>query len=204
MSFVHAADGDHRLEDLDRPDQPRVAGEQRLERERPVGLDHEIDPVAGDVDSRELAAVDDLVGLYEHHAVAKRGGLRDRRRVLGVGTGEQIAVAVSLRRAQQRDVGGQVGEHPRVQLDVGVDGADADLAVLHHLRDADTLGSGVGEVELCGDLLLEQVEMFRPRHRRDQHVQAVDLAGIALGQRAGQEVGLLLVVALQCDAITRP
>ena len=77
-------------------------------------------------------------------------------------------------------------------------------AVLDHLRDADALRSGVGEVELCGDPLLEQVEMFRPRHRRDQHVQAVDLAGIALGQRAGQEVGLLLVVALQCDAITRP
>jgi hypothetical protein len=61
----------------------------------------------------------------------------------------------------------------------------------------------VCEVERCGDLLLEQVEMFRTRYRRDQHVQAVDLAGIALGQRAGQEVGLLLIVALQRDAITR-
>ena len=204
MSFVHAADGDHRLENLDRPDQPRIAGEQRLECERPVGLDDEIDPVPGDVDSREFADVDDLVGLHEDHPVAKCGGLSDRRRVLGVGTGEQVAISVGLRRAQQRDVGGQVGEHPRVQLDVGVDGADADLAVLHHLRDADTLGSGVGEVELCGDLLLEQVEMFRPRHRRDQHVQAVDLAGIALGQRAGQEISLLLVVALEGDAIARP
>jgi hypothetical protein len=32
-------------------------------------------------------------------------------------------------------------------------------------------------------------------------VQAVDLAWITLGQRAGQEVGLLLVVALQRDPV---
>ncbi len=141
MSFVHAADGDHRLENLDGPDQPRITGEQWLECERPVGLDDEIDPVPWDVDPWELGCVDDLVGLNEHHPVAKRGGLCDRRRVLCVGTGEQVAVSVRLRRAQERDVRGQIGEHPRVQLDVGVDGADPHLTVVHHLRDADTIRS---------------------------------------------------------------
>ena len=68
------------------------------------------------------------------------------------GPGVQVAVAVGLRRAQQRDVGGQVDEHPRVQLDVGVDGADAAPVPSSTICAMRTLcGPGVGEVELRGD-----------------------------------------------------
>jgi len=49
-----------------------------------------------------------------------------------------------------------------VQLDVGVDGADVDGAVLNHLRDTHALRPGVREVELRGDAALEEVEMLRP------------------------------------------
>jgi hypothetical protein len=89
-------------------------------------------------------------------------GFGDRRGVLGVGTGVQVAVAVGLLGAQQNDVGGEVDEHPRVQLDVGVDSANPYGAVLDHLRDAHALRPGVGQVELCGDAAFEQVEMLRP------------------------------------------
>ena len=76
-----------------RLDQARVAREQRLDEERLVGLDDEVDPRAGDVDARQVARiVDDLVDLRDHDAVAERGGLDERRRVFGARPGVEVAL----------------------------------------------------------------------------------------------------------------
>src|ERR1700682_6125589 len=99
-------------------------GEKRLEVERSVGGDDVVDPAAGDVYSREtLDAVDDRVCLDDHHTVVEGGGFGDRRGVLGIGAGVEVAVPVGLLGAEQHDVGSQVDEHPGVQLDGGVEGA---------------------------------------------------------------------------------
>ncbi|GAB3389502.1 hypothetical protein GCM10027514_32370 [Azotobacter armeniacus] len=74
-------------------------------------------------------------------------------------------------------------------------------AVLHQLADAQALRAGEGEVELAGNAALEQVEVLGAADAGHDHVQIVQPAGIDLGQRAGQEVRLLLVVAFQHHAI---
>ena len=91
---------------------------------------------------------------------------------------------------------GQVNEHPRVQLDVGVDRADVHGAVFDHLRDAHALGPGVCQIELGRDAAFEEVEVLLPGNRRDEHVQAIEAFRVAVGQRPRQEIGLLLVVAV--------
>ena len=52
-----------------------------------------------------------------------------------------------------------------------------------------------------GDAVLEDVEVLRQRQHRLHHVQAVHPLRIDLHQRLGQEVGLLLVVAFEADAV---
>ena len=74
-------------------------------------------------------------------------------------------------------------------------------AVLQELRNAQALRAGVGEVELARDAMFEQVEMLRAADAGNDHVQLVDDVGIHLGQRAGQEVCLLLVVAFHGDPV---
>lgn len=180
-----------------------VASEQRLQVEGPIGLDHEVHPAAWDVHPRQCArVVDDLVGLHDHHTVVEGAGFGDRRGVLGVRSGVEVAVAVGLLRTQQHDMRGKVDEHAGIELDVGVDGADVHGAVLDHLRDPHALRPRVGQIQLGRYAALEQVEVFGPGHRRDQHVQSVEALRIAVGQCARKEVGLLLVVALQRDAVT--
>jgi hypothetical protein len=61
---------------------------------------------------------------------------------------------------------------------------DVHLAVGHHLGDPHALRPGVGKIQFGGELLLEQIQMFRSRHRPDQHVQLVDRVRITLGQCA--------------------
>jgi hypothetical protein len=67
VALVHTTDREHRLQDLDVADQMRIAREQSLHVARPIGLHAHIDPVAGDVDPREL--VDDLIHLDNDDAV---------------------------------------------------------------------------------------------------------------------------------------
>ena len=62
--------------------------------------------------------------------------LDDGRRVLGVGAGIEIAVTVGADRGDQRDMRRQVHEVAGEQLDIGVDGAQLDLAAEEHVRDA--------------------------------------------------------------------
>ena len=92
VTLVDAAQRDHRLQDLHQPDALGIAGEQRLEEERPVGLHHQIHPVAGNIDAGQLVRPDDLVGLHDHDAVVEGGRLGDGRRVLGVRAGIQVAL----------------------------------------------------------------------------------------------------------------
>ena len=115
----------------------------------------------GDVDPRQVAdVVDDLVDLRDHDAVAEGGGLDQRRRVFGARAGVEVACAVGLEAGDEHDVRRQVDVQAPIELDVGVDRADLEHAVLQELRDAQALRAGVGEVELAGDAALEQVELL--------------------------------------------
>jgi len=49
----------------------------------------------------------------------------------------------------------------------------------------------------------EQVKVLAAGHRPDQHVQVVQFLRVAGGQRPGQEVGLLLGVALKRHLVAR-
>ncbi len=198
--FVDAADRHHRHQHVHRLDVARVAGEQRLDVERLVGHHDEIDPARRDVHARQF--VDDLVDLDDDDAVAEGGRLDQRRGVFGAGAGVDVAVAVGLEAGDQRDVGDQVHQEARVEFDVCVDGADFQQAVLEQLADAQALRTGEGKVELARDLPLEQIQVLGAADARHDHVQVVQLAGVGLGQGAGEEVRLLLVVALEHHAIT--
>ena len=84
-----------------------------------------------------------------------------------------------------------------------MEGADAQLLVRQHLGQAQALNPGKGEVQLLSDALFEQVQVLIPGDGGDDHVQAVDLPRVHLGQGPGQEGGLLLVAALQHHPVPR-
>ncbi len=204
VALVHATDCHHGHQHVHRLDQARIPREQRLAEEGLVRLHHVVDPRAGDIHARQAGGVvHDLVDLGHHDAVAEGGGLHQRGRVLGAGAGVEVAIAVGLVAGDQHDIGREIHIEPRVQLDVRVDRADFKLAIFQELRDAQALRAGVGKVQFPGNAALEQVEVFHPAHARDDHVQAVHLGRVHLGQRAREEVGLLLVVALQHHAVAR-
>ena len=85
-----------------------------------------------------------------------------------------------------------------------MDGPDLELAVFHHLRGPQGLGTGEGEVELARYPPLEEVKMLRPADGGDQHVQTVHLLRVHPRQRTREKVGLLLIVPLQSDQISGP
>gem|GEM_PF-6418854 len=173
-----------------------------LDVERLVGLHHEVDPAGRDVHARQVArVVDDLVDLDDDDAVGEGRGFDQRRGVLGARAGVDVALAVGGEAGHQRDVGDQVHQQARIELDVGVDGTDFQQAVFQQLADAQALRTGEGEVELARDLPFEQVQMLGAADAGHDHVQVVQLAGIDLGQRAGEEIRLLLVVAFEYHAI---
>ena len=102
----------------------------------------------------------------------------------------------------QGDLGRQVHEVAGKQLEVGVDRTDLKATSRNQLGQACALRTGEAEVEPAGNAVLKDVQMLRQRQHRLQHVQAVYPLRIHLHQRLGQEVGLLLVVALEANAIT--
>ena len=97
----------------------------------------------------------------------------------------------------------QVDEQARIELGVGMDGADFEQAVLQELRDAQALRAGIGEVELVGDAPLEQVEVLGQADARHDQVHVVHPGRVDLGQRTGKKVGLLLIVAFETDPVAR-
>ncbi len=202
VRLVDALDREHRGEDLRFGDRGRIAREQRLDVERPAGLDDEMHAVARDVDARHL--VDDPVDLRDHDAVLERGGLDDGRRVFGVRAGVQVAVAIGADRGDQRDLRREVDEVACEQLEIGVHRAERDLAAEQQLRDALRLRARIREVETLRDAALEHVEMLGQHDARLHHVQVVDLRAVDVGERGGEQVGLLLVVAFEAHAIAGP
>ena len=203
-ALIDPADREHRHEDLHLGEHPtRVPGEQRLELVGPVGGHHDVDPVAGDVDPRQRAGLDQLVHLSDHHPAAERGGLGDHRGVLGVRSGVEVAVPVAFLCGNQRDVREQVEEHPRVELEVGVDRPYPQRALADQLGHPQRLRPGVGEVDPRRDSLFEEVEVLGPGQARHHHVQVVHPVRIHLHERSGEEVGLLLIVPLERDAVAR-
>ena len=70
-----------------------------------------------------------LVDLRDHDPVAESGGLDDRRGVLGVRTCIEVALGVGRLGGHQRDGRHEVDEEAGVELEVGVDRTDAQLAI---------------------------------------------------------------------------
>ena len=152
-------------------------------------------PGRRDVHPRQL--VHNFVDLHDNHPVVESRRLDNGRRVFGIRTGVEIAVAVGLLGANQRHVRHQIREHPRVEFYIGVNGADLELAVFEELRQAYALRTSESKIEFASDAPLEQRQMFRAADARDQEVQVMDLPRIDLDERTRQEVRLLLVVPLK-------
>ena len=199
---INALDRHHGHQDLRLGDLRRVAGEQRLDVERARGLDDEVDPVAWDVDARQL--VDDLVHLRDDDALLEGRRLDHDRRILDVGTHVEIAVSIGLARHRHRDLRRQVHEVAAEKLDVGVDRAELDLAAVQCPRHRLALRTRIGIIELGGDALFEQIEMLGEHDAGLDDVEVMDLRLVDLGEGAGEEVGLLLVVAFEAHPITGP
>ena len=62
----------------------------------------------------------------------------------------------------------------------------------------------IREVETLRDAALEHVEMLGQHDARLHHVQVVDLRAVDIGERRREQVGLLLVVAFEADAVAGP
>jgi hypothetical protein len=82
--------------------------------------------------------------------------------------------------------------------------ANSTLPPLSARATAGALRPRVGEVEFPGDAFVEQIEMGPQDDAGLNHVQVMQLAWVRLREAFGQEVSLLLVVALQADPVARP
>ncbi len=196
---VDALDGHHRHQDLDLRHVRRITREQRLDVEWRRTAHDVMHPVARYVDARQ--ARDELVHLRDDDPVLERRRLDDDRRVFGIGTGVQVALRVSGIRGDQGHPRRQVDVVATEELEIRVDRADIDPARGDEPCEAHRLRSREGKIEPRGDALLEDIEMLRKRDNGLHEVQPMHGGWIERGQRRGEEVGLLLVVALEADAI---
>ena len=201
VAFVDSADHHHSHEHLLLADMARIARKQRLEREGLIGGDDQVDPGAWNVDTRQLGH--HLVHLRQHDAVPERGRLDQCGGVLGVGAGVEISRRVGLFGAHQRQPRRQVHQHARVQLHVGADRADLELALCEQLRHAQALRSCEAEIRAARDAALEQRQVLGTADARNQQVQVVHLRRIDLHERAREKVGLFLIVAFKRYAVAR-
>ena len=199
---VDTLDDHHAHEDVGVLDLGRVAGEQRLHGIGLAGLHDVVHPASGDVHAGQVLFVHDVVHLGDDDAVFKGRRFGEHGGLLGVVARVQVAVFVGPVRGDEAHVGRQVHIQAAVQLEICMDGADAQLVVRQHLGQAQALHAGKGEVDLLGDALLEQIQMFIPGDGGDDHVQPVHLGRVQFGHGAGQEGRLLLVAALQHHFVT--
>jgi hypothetical protein len=80
---------------------------------------------------------------------------------------------------------------------------DLEDAILQKLGHSKTLGSGKREVYFFCEAELKECEMLGPTDARDDEVKVVNLLRTDLDQGTRQEIGLLLVVSLHHDSVTR-
>lgn len=121
--------------------QARIAGKQRLDKERFIRDDYVVNPRTGDIHARQIAfVIDQFVNLGNNDAVMKRGGFYQRRSVFGARPGVQVALAVGFITGDQRDVRRQVYIKTGIKLDIGVDSADFQQAIFQQLRNTQALG----------------------------------------------------------------
>jgi hypothetical protein len=116
----------------------------------------------------------------------------------------EIAVAIGADGRDQGHLRREVDEVASKEFEIGMDGAEFDLAAEQHARDTRRLWSGVEVVEPARDALFEHIEMPGQHDAGLDHVKIVDLGWIDIGERSGEDVRLLLVVAFQTNAVARP
>jgi hypothetical protein len=201
VGLVDGGDRHHRHQHVLVPDLGWVAREQRIDPVRLRARYDEIDPVAGDVDPRQV--VHDLVDLRDDDAAAECGSFGDRGRVLGVRTGVEIAVAIGLVGDDERDLRRQVHQRARVEFEIGVDRADLEGLRRNEFGEPTALRSGVRKIQSVRDAAFEHGEMVGQRQDRLHHVQIVNPRRIHLRQGGGKKIGLLLIVTLDRHAVSR-
>ncbi|SAQ22797.1 Uncharacterised protein [Klebsiella michiganensis] len=198
MLGVDAFNRHHCHQDMFLLNQARIAGKQRLDKERFIRDDHVVNPRTGDIHARQIALViDQFVNLRNNDAVMERGGFHQRRGIFGARPGVQVALAVGFVTGDQRDVWRQVDVQARVKLDVGVDSADFQQAIFQQLRNTQALGTGEGEIKLAGDTFFEEVQMLAAPDARHNHMQVVNFLWVNFRQHPREEISLFLVVAFQ-------
>src|SRR5258705_13261108 len=84
-----------------------------------------------------------------------------------------------------------------------MNGPELDLPARERSRKRSTLRARIGKVELARDAALEQVEMSLENDSRLHDMEIVDSRPVDVRQCLGEEVGLLLVVALEADPVAR-
>ena len=131
------------------------------------------------------------------------GGFDQRRGIFSTWPGVQVAFAVGFIARDQRDVWRQINVQAGVEFDIGVDGADFEQAIFQQLRNAQALGAGEREIQFTGNAFFKQVQMLAAPDAGHNHMQVVDFLRIDLGEHAGEEISLFLVVAFQHHPIAR-
>ena len=143
---VDTLDDHHRHQHLDRRDLCRVTGEQRLDVVRPRRCHDEIHPIPRHIDPRQ--GREPPVDLCDNDAVLECGRLDDHRRVLGIRPSVEIAGVVRRVRRNERHIRRQIHKVAPIQLEVGVNGVDPDLAFTDQARQLLALRAREGEVDL--------------------------------------------------------
>ncbi len=181
VTLVDAANDHHPHENLKIGDLPRVPGEKRLDGKRTIPLDDYVHPGRRNIYTRKV--FDDFVYLHDDDRVVECRSLNDHRRVFRTGSCVQVAVTIGLFRANQHNVRRQVDEQTRVELDVGVNGADFEDTVFKQLRYPQALRACEGEIDLLRDPQLEQRELLRPADAGNDQMQVMQFLWIDPDQR---------------------
>src|SRR5258707_14976093 len=85
-----------------------------------------------------------------------------------------------------------------------MNGPELDLPGRERSRKRSTLRTRIGKVELARDAAFEQIEMSLENDSRLHDMEIVNPRPVDVRQCFGEEVGLLLVVALEADPVARP
>ena len=130
MFRVDAFNRHHRHQDVFLFDQAWVAGKQRFDKERFVGDNHVVNPGTRNIHARQIAfVVHQLVHLCDDDTVVECSSFHQRRGIFGTRPGVEVTFTVSFITGNQRHVRGQVNIKTGIEFDVGVDGADFQLAI---------------------------------------------------------------------------